>query len=112
MHKPHSRTPRYYDGTRLTTHRMGDLLPVVLSRIGQVYEQRSDLILALWPDIIGPKLAPMAQAVSFSEGILLVKVKNSTLYSLLSQNDKPRLLNKLRQKFPRADIKTIQFRIG
>lgn len=112
MHKRHSRTPRYYDGTRLTTHRMNDLLPTVLSRIGQVYEQRSDLILAMWPDIIGPKLAPMAQAVSFSDGILLVKVKNSTLYSLLSQNDKPRLLNELRQKFPRVDIKTIYFRIG
>jgi hypothetical protein len=91
---------------------MNDLLPAVLSRIGQVYQQRSDLILAMWPDIIGPKLAPMAQAVSFSEGILLVKVKNSTLYSLLSQNDKPRLLNELRQKFPHVDIKTIYFRIG
>ncbi len=112
MYKPRSRTPRFYDGTRLTTHRMNDLLPAVLSRIGQVYQQRSDLILAMWPDIIGPKLAPMAQAISFSEGILLVKVKNSTLYSLLSQNDKPRLLNELRQKFPHVDIKTIFFRIG
>jgi hypothetical protein len=107
-----SRTPRFYDGTRLTTRRMNELLPAVLEKIGHVYQQRSDLILAFWPDIIGPQLAPMTQAVSFREGVLLVKVKNSTLYSLLSQHEKPRLLKALRQKFPQVEIKTIFFRIG
>ncbi|CUI16431.1 hypothetical protein PNK_0806 [Candidatus Protochlamydia naegleriophila] len=112
MGKPYSRTPRYYDGTGVTTHRINDLLPDVLSKIGEVYQQRSDLILTMWPSIIGPKLAAMTQAVSFSEGVLVVKVKNSTLYSLLSQNDKPRILSQLRQKFPHVEIKTISFRIG
>jgi hypothetical protein len=41
-----------------------------------------------------------------------VKVKNSTLHSLLSQNDKPRILQLLRQQFPNAEIKNIYFRIG
>jgi hypothetical protein len=110
--KPHSRTPKNYDGTEITGHHIHDLLPNVLSKIGKVYEQRADLILALWPTLIGPKLAAMTQAVSFSEGVLVVKVKNSTPYSLLSQNDKPRLISQLRQKFPRVEIKTILFRIG
>jgi len=110
--KPYSRTPRYYDGTQPTTHRIHDLLPVVLSKIGDVYHQRSDLILAMWPALIGPRFATMTQAVSFSEGILVVKVKTSTLYSLLSQYEKPRLLSQLRQKFPNVEIKTISFRIG
>lgn len=96
----------------MTSHRMADLLPLVLTRIGEVYQQRSDLILAVWPEIIGAKLAPMTQAVSFADGVLVVKVKNSTLHSLLSQNDKLRLLNLLRNKFPRAEIKNICFRIG
>lgn len=112
MGKPFSRTPRQYDGTRVTSHRMTDLLPQVLAKIGQVYEQRADLILAMWPDIIGLKLAAMTQAVSFTDGILVVKVKNSTLHSLLSQNDKLRLLNLLRSKFPQVEIKNISFRIG
>jgi hypothetical protein len=110
--KYYSRTPKKYDGTQVTSHRMADLLPHVLAKIGEVYQKRPDLILAMWPEIIGPKLAVMTQAVSFAEGVLVVKVKNSTLHSLLSQNDKLRILTILRQKFPRVEITNISFRIG
>ena len=112
MKKLYTRTPKQYDGTQVTSHRIHDILPAVLAKIGDVYQQRSDLILAMWPELIGPKLASMAQAVSFVEGVLVVKVKNSTLHSLLSQNEKTRLVSLLRQKFPRVEIKTIHFRIG
>ena len=91
---------------------MTDLLPRVLAKIGEVYQQRADLILAMWPEIIGDKLADMTQAVSFVDGILFVKVKNSTLHSLLNQHEKLRILNLLRQKFPHTEIKNICFRIG
>lgn len=106
------RTPKNYDGTKVTTHKMTDLLPVVLSQIGEAYKDRPDLLLASWPDIIGPKLASMTHAVSFVEGVLVVKVKNSTLHSLLSQRDKLKILESLRQKFPKIAIKNIVFRIG
>ncbi len=106
------RTPRNYDGTALTAHRMTDLLPSVLNRVSEAYSERPDLILASWPELIGPHLAGMTQAVAFSEGVLVVKVKNSILYSLLNQNDKPRILQLLRQKFPKVAIKNIIFRIG
>lgn len=112
MTKRHSRKSRYYDGTELTTHRMHDLLPTVLERIGGVYQQRSDLILAMWPAIIGPQLAAMTQAVSFADGVLTVKVKNSTLLQLLSQYEKLRILNLLKEKFPHVDMKGISFRMG
>lgn len=112
MSKFYSRTPKHYDGTQVTSHRITDLLPRVLAKIGEVYQQRPDLILAMWPEIIGDKLAAMTQAISFIDGVLVVKVKNSTLHSLLSQNDKLRILNLLRQKFPHVEIKNICFRIG
>ena len=112
MSQFYSRTPKKYDGTQVTTHRMVDLLPFVLAKVGEVYQQRSDLILAIWPEIIGPKLAGMTQAISFSDGVLSVKVKNSTLLSLLKQHDKPRILKVLREKFPRVEVKNICFRIG
>jgi len=112
MGKPYYRTPKNYDGTALTTHRVSDLLPTVLSKLSEVYQQRPDLILLAWPDIIGPQLAGMTQAKSFIDGVLTVRVKNSTLHSLLSQQEKPRILNILRQKFPQVCIKTIAFRIG
>lgn len=106
------RNPKNYDGTALTTHRMNDLLSNLLSKIGELYEARPDLILTVWPEVIGQKLALMTQAVSFTEGVLVVKVSNSTLHNLLTQYEKPRILNDLRRRFPRIEIKNIVFRIG
>lgn len=106
------RKPRNYDGSQLTTRKLSDVLPQVLHQVNETFSDRPDLILAAWPEIIGPHLAPMTQAVSFAEGVLTVKVKNSSLYALLSTNDKPRLVREMRLKFPRILIKTILFRIG
>lgn len=112
MRKTAPRTPKNYDGTGVTTHRVSDLLPTVLSQISETYQDRPDLILAAWPEIIGSKLAAMTQAVSFSEGILTIKVKNSTLHSLLSRHDKYRILAAIRQRFSKIYIQNIVFRIG
>lgn len=106
------RTPKNYDGTKVTTHRVSELLPFVLGEIGELYNARPDLVLAAWPDVIGPKLALMTQALSFNDGVLLIKVKNSSLHSLLSQHDKQRILNTLRARFPRVEIRNVVFRIG
>lgn len=106
------RTPRNYDGTRVTTHRIADLLPQVLSSIGEMHRDRPDLVLTSWPEVIGEKLAGMTEAISFCDGVLVVKVKNSTLHSLLSQHDKPRILRNLQMKFPSVYFKNILFRIG
>jgi predicted nucleic acid-binding Zn ribbon protein len=105
------RTPKNYDGTKVTTHKVSDLLSSVLEKIGETYEQHPDLIMAAWDGIIGPQLAPMTKVVGFSEGVLTVKVKNSTFYSLLSQ-EKLRVLNILKTKFPNAQIQKIWLRIG
>jgi hypothetical protein len=106
------RTPKNYDGSETTSRQLKELLPSVLSRIGGVYEERGDLVLASWPEIIGPKLAVMTEAISFESGVLVIRVKNSTLYSLLSQHDKPRILKNLRDKFPTTFVKIIVFRLG
>ena len=100
------------DVYKLTNKQMKDLLPKVLGKIGALHRDRPDLILTAWPLLIGEKLAPMAKAVAFEQGILVVKVSNSTLYSLLSQHERGRLLRSLREKFPSVEIKNIHFRIG
>ncbi|CCB86424.1 MULTISPECIES: DUF721 domain-containing protein [Parachlamydia] len=112
MRKNTRRIPKDYDGTEVTTHQVSDVLTAVLARIHEKYQEHPDLVLAAWPGVIGPKLAGMTQAVSFSDGIFVVKVKNSTLHSLLNQNEKPRILRILREKFPKVMIKGIVFRMG
>ena len=112
MQKSNRRTPKNYDGTAGTTHKMSDILGNVIEKIRNKQKDRPDLILQAWPEVIGSKLALMAQAVSFDEGVLHVKVKNSTLHSLLCNQDKPRIIASLKAKFPRVIIKNIVFRIG
>jgi hypothetical protein len=112
IHSGDMRTQRHYDGTKPTGKEIKNLLTDLLGKIGESQENRYDLILAAWPELIGKKLAPYTEASSFRDGILTVKVKNSTLYSLLSQHEKPRLLKSLQEKFPSVTIKNLIFRIG
>lgn len=95
-----------------TSRSIRQLLPQLLEKITQAQKTRPDLVLAAWPEVIGAKLAPMTEAVSFIEGTLLVKVKNAALYSLLVQYEKTRLLNHLKQKFPNVKVQNIIFRMG
>lgn len=106
------RTPKYYDGTAVTTHRFADLLPQVLSSIEELHHDRPDLVLAAWPEVIGEKFANMTEALSFNNGILVVAVKNSMLYSLLAQHDTPRIMRSLKIKFPSIRFDKIVFRMS
>ena len=98
--------------TKTTNKQIRDLLPAVLEEIASMHKERPDLIVAAWPELIGEKLAQMTKAVSFEKGVLMVKVNNSTLYSLLAQHERARLVRLLRKKFPAVVIKNIYFRIG
>ncbi len=98
--------------TQKTNKQIQDLLSQFLSQMGMKHRDRPDLILAAWPEVIGEKLAPMTRAVSFESGILTVKVNNSTLYSLLAQHERARLLKCLQEEFPAVVIKNIHFRLG
>jgi hypothetical protein len=98
--------------SRLTNKLLVNLLPKMLEQIAAMQKDRPDLIVSAWQEIIGEKFSPMAKAIGFENGILMVKVSNSTLYSLLAQHEKKRLLQMLRKKFPSIEIKTIHFRIG
>lgn len=96
--------------TARTSKHIRDVLPRVMSNIGKVYKDRPDLILEAWPEVIGSRLAPMTRAASFSDGILFVYVKNSTLLSLLA-HDKPKIVTSLRNKFPKTTINSVVFRL-
>lgn len=112
MKKTGHRLPKGYNGTELTTKQFRDIIPSVLSAIHSTYEERPDLIIASWPQLVGPKIAKFTSPESFIEGILKVKVYNSTLYSLLNQTEKAKLLAAFRRKFPKVEIKDLIFRMG
>ena len=106
------RTPRGYNEIEPTGKNLSELLPEWLAEVSVRFQDRPDLILLAWPEIIGEKLAPMAQAVSFIDGVLTVKVRNSSLYSLLIQHEKNKLQNQLQKRVPSVKIRNIIFRLG
>jgi hypothetical protein len=88
------------------------LLPKFLKQMQERFQERPDLILATWPQIIGEKHAAMTKAASFENGVLTVKVNNSTLYQLLVTYEKKRLLKSLKEKFCSVEIRDLLFRMG
>lgn len=105
-------TTPYRKSSKTTTTSIAHLCAPFLKKINRVCEQRGDLILLAWKEIIGENLEPMAKAKRFKEGILEVEVSNSSLLSILSYQEKRILLKKVREKFPKTDIKDIRFRLG
>ncbi|MBS0625305.1 MAG: DUF721 domain-containing protein [Verrucomicrobia bacterium] len=106
------RVPKNFDGVEPTGKPIGRLLNKILNDIGKQAGQQGQEILRAWGPLLGPKFENLTEAVSMQDGVLTVKVKSSTLYSLLCQHEKPRLLARLREMFPRATIRDIVFRIG
>lgn len=101
------------DSCKITTRKLNDLLPKMLAGVEAKFNGKPQVILDEWPNIVGPELAPMARAERFEDGMLYVKVKNSTLLSLLSNpHDKKRLIENIRKKLSGISIRNIVFRIG
>lgn len=108
----YKRTPQNYDGSKVTSHHVTNLLHYVMSSIGNNFEARPDLILAAWPSIVGQHVASSSEATAFTDGVIHIKVRNSTLLSLLSKHERTRLLAIFRSRFPSVQIRGIMFKMG
>ena len=106
------RVPKNYDAVKPTGRKLSELLPQWLAGVTKNFQDRPDLILLAWPEIIGEKLSSMTRAVSFVDGVLTVKVKSSSLYSLLVQHEKMKVQRRLQKRFPSVKIRNIVFRLG
>lgn len=106
------RVPKNYEGVQPTGREIKDLLVPLLDKVEETLKQNPRALIEAWPEIVGPKIAEMTKAVSIEQGSFLVLVQNSTLHSLLSTYEKPRLLKKIQETFPQLRIKTIRFKLG
>lgn len=104
------RNPKDYSGTYRTSHFLAEITPTVVEQLRKGLQDNPETVLSAWPEVIGPSHAPMARAENFSDGTLIVRVKNSILYSLLCQ-DKRRIIERLRCKAPTVEIRNIIFRM-
>lgn len=95
-----------------TPQNLSDILPKILLNIEKKYRSNPSNVVESWPKIIGSKLAPMTKVVGFEGGVLTVKVKSSTLFSLLNNYEKDKLLLKLQSNFSEKIIQKLCFKLG
>lgn len=103
------RTPRNYSGTHSPLKSLSEMLPNVVNDLTKKAKIPHVAIYQCWNELIGEKMASMTEPVSFIDEVLTVKVKSSTLYSLLVTHEKQRLLKQLQKKF---SIRNLIFRVG
>ena len=106
------RLPKNYNGKMPTSREIKHLLPQILNGICTKLDENPTQISSVWKEIVGDKIARFTKVIEFNEGALKVKVDNSTLYSLLVEHEKQRLLKALQKRLPKLRIKTLLFRIG
>lgn len=112
MKKTLKRTPKNYNGKEFPVKKVDDLLEGYLQKISPKWLQEKDEVFKAWFAIIGKRLGSFTEPISFENGVLIVKVTNQTLYSLLCTQEKPRLLREMAKKFSKTRVKNILFRIG
>lgn len=100
------------DERQLPFKQARDLLPKVFGKIKRAQGENPQEIFAAWRAVVGPKLAPLAKAVSFKEGRLLVIVSNPSVNHILTMQSHIRLLSAMRNALPSVRIETIVFRMG
>lgn len=112
MKRSRSRRPAGYDGPGKTSWLAGELTQGLMQEITHTIQERPDLVLAAWPELMGPQVASMTEAVSFVDGVMNINVKNATLLSLLNQTERSRILARLKSRFPKMTFVSIAFRMG
>jgi predicted nucleic acid-binding Zn ribbon protein len=73
---------------------------------------REDEVKRAWKEIVGDFLATHSEPVALKEGTLFVRVLQPTLHYELDRVWKPRLLQKLKQRFGTRTIREVRFRVG
>lgn len=103
---------KYRKPTETSFTTISAIIPDFMAQMKNSATQQSPQILQYWPKIVGDKLASLTQAVSINDGVMIVIVKSTTLYSLLCQYEKSRLLGLMQKQFSKKAIRDIRFRIG
>lgn len=106
------RIPKDYDGIEPPGRRMDALLETLMDDLERTKKHSIEILAKTWDEIVGNKIAQMTKVVNYQKGVLFVKVKNATLLSILSSQEKARLLQNLRDKLPNIQFTNLVFQFG
>jgi predicted nucleic acid-binding Zn ribbon protein len=91
---------------------VGDTLENVMRKLGLTERLTEGQILAAWKDIVGDWFALHTCPDRLRDGILFVRVVQSSVHYELDRNCKTRIIQKLKARFGGNRVRDIRFRIG
>ncbi len=106
------RVPKNYNGIEPTGRLLKNLLSEVMVQIDSRANGSKIEILHFWSEIVGKEMGKRTRASSFNRGVLTVHVASSALLDFLVSYEKQRILEKMKNRFPKVNFKNIIFRIG
>jgi len=84
----------------------------VMAALGLGERLRQEEVLGAWREIVGDFIASHAAPHRLQGGILFVQVLQPTMHYELDRVWKPKIMEKLRERFGKKTVKEIRFRIG
>jgi predicted nucleic acid-binding Zn ribbon protein len=94
------------------TQSVADTLAGVMRKLGLEERLTESQILAAWKEIVGDWFALHTCPDRIRDGVLFVRVVQSSVHYELDRNCKVRILQKLKARFGPKRIRDIRFRVG
>jgi predicted nucleic acid-binding Zn ribbon protein len=94
------------------TQAVSDALEKVMKQLGLQERLTESQILAAWREIVGEWFFLHTCPDRLRDGVLFVRVVQSSVHFELDRNCKPRIIQKLKAKFPGTRIRDVKFRLG
>jgi predicted nucleic acid-binding Zn ribbon protein len=91
---------------------IAELLPALMQKLGLKERLRETEVIGAWHSIVGDFLAAHSAPATLRDGVLYVRVLQPALHYELERIAKPRILQKLKQRFGGKTIRDIRFRLG
>ncbi len=98
--------------TATTIKHMSQVLSQYLEELERLRKVNPQKLIKAWHSVMDPKYEGMTAAVGYQDEELLVKVSNSSLFSLLKQTNQKSMLEQLREIAPKTPVKKIHFLFG
>jgi predicted nucleic acid-binding Zn ribbon protein len=94
-----------------TSQPVGPLVAALMKDLGLSDRMTEEQIIAAWREIVGEFLAGHSKPSRLHEGILYVRVLQSSMMFELERTFRKEILEKLRKRFGRA-IRDVRFKMG
>ena len=91
---------------------VGDALEGVMRKLGLTERLTEAQILKAWKEIVGEWFALHTCPERIRDGVLYVRVVQSSVHYELDRNWKPKIVQKLKERFGGGKVRDVRFRIG